>query len=52
MKKLINKKRKNKPEFTMYRRPDSHNWETRMEIHRLLSGKSDLKLKPDLQPTA
>ena len=32
--------------------PDSHKWESKMEIIRLISGKPDLKLKPLSEQTS
>jgi len=51
MKKKTNDKRRIKSTFRPHRKLDSHKWESKMEIHRLLSGKSDLKLKPDSKAT-
>jgi hypothetical protein len=50
MKKLIDSKRAIKSKPTTYHGLDSHEWATKMEIQRLLSGKPDLKIK--LTPSA
>ncbi|MHC4424351.1 MAG: hypothetical protein ACYSWR_06760 [Planctomycetota bacterium] len=45
MKKLLNTKRTIKFKPTIHSQLDSHKWATKMEVHHLLSGKRDLKLK-------
>ena len=45
MKRPTDKTRRIKRKRIVHRQPDSHNWATKMEIHCLLSGKPDLKLK-------
>ena len=52
MKKLINNKKIIKSKPAIYNALDSHKWATKMEIHRLMSGKPDLKIKALPKPTA
>jgi len=40
------KKRNNKSAQPPNNGPDSHKWETKMEIIRLISGKPDLTIEP------
>ena len=46
------KKRNNKSAQPPNNGPDSHKWETKMEIIRLISGKPDLKLKSLSEPNS
>jgi len=52
MDKLINTKRTTKSKPVIHNAPDSHKWATKMEIHRLMSGKPDLKIKAASKPTS
>jgi len=45
MKTSIDKKRATTWRPATYSRIDCHKWATKMEMHRLLSGKPDLKIK-------
>jgi hypothetical protein len=49
MKKLNDKKRTIKLTMTINPLLDSHNWATKMEIIRIISGKPDLKIKAAAQ---
>jgi len=44
MKRLVKKRRLIKFRHRIDNQIDCHSWETKMEIHRLLSGKPDIKL--------
>jgi hypothetical protein len=46
MKKLVKKKRLIKFKHRVDNEIDCHNWATKMEIHRLISGKPDIKVSP------
>jgi len=46
------KKRNNKSAQPPNNGPDSHKWETKMEIIRLISGKPDLKIEPLSEPVS
>lgn len=41
----VDKKTTIKPRLTLCNAIDSHKWETKMEIVRLISGKPDLKIE-------
>jgi hypothetical protein len=45
MRRLINKKRTIEHSAAIRDVLDTHQWPAKMEIHRLLSGKPDLKIK-------
>ncbi len=47
-----NKKRNSKSGPVSNNGPDSHKWESKMEIIRLISGKPDSKLKTLSEPTS
>jgi len=46
MSRRSNKKRNIKSRPAQYNVLDSHRWESKMEIIRLISGKPDIKIKP------
>jgi hypothetical protein len=46
MKKLVTKKRLIKFKHRIDNQIDCHDWATKMEIHRLISGKPDIKVVP------
>jgi hypothetical protein len=52
MRRLMNIKRATKSKPVVHSAPDPHKWATKMEIHRLMSGKPDLKIKPAPKPTS
>lgn len=52
MLKLINRKRMTKFKLAIHNAPDPHKWATKMEIHHLMSGKPDLKIKALPKPAA
>lgn len=52
MKKLTEKKRLIKFKHRIDKQIDCHSWATKMEIHRLISGKADTKLTTRAVPQA
>ncbi len=52
MESLIHKKRRTKSRPTIYGVLNSHKWATKVEMHRLIGGKSDLKIKEAPKPKA
>ena len=52
MKSLINKIRRTKSKPTIYSALNSHKWATKVEMHRLIAGKPDLKIKEIPKPKA
>jgi len=47
MKWLFHTKKTDRSRPTIFNRLDTHNWANKMEIHRLLSGKPEMKLKTE-----
>jgi hypothetical protein len=52
MESLINNKRRNKSWPTIYGTLNSHKWTSKVEMHRLIAGKPDLKIKQAPKPKA
>lgn len=46
MRKTIDKKKSARPKLSLYSELNCHEWATKIEIKRSLSGKPDLKAKP------
>ena len=44
MRKSAEKKRKDSSKVAVCDELDTHNWENKMEIHRLITGKADLEI--------
>jgi hypothetical protein len=52
MESLTDKKRRTKSRPLIYSVLNSHKWATKMEMHRLIGGKPDLKIKEVPKPKA
>jgi hypothetical protein len=52
MESLIDKKRRTKSRPTIHSVLNSHKWATKVEMHRLIAGKPDLKIKEAPKPKA
>jgi len=47
MKGFVHTNRTNRSRPSVYNQLDTHRWATKIEIHRILSGKPDLKIKDE-----